>query len=77
MRHAVVGFFDANETWVEAVLQRGRDDGTLAFQGSAREAARLIVSALEGAMLVARPYGDVHRFETAAERLLDGFAPTS
>ena len=35
------------------------------------------MSALEGAMLVARPYGDVHRFETAAERLLDGFAPTS
>ena len=29
MRHAVVGFFDANETWLEAVLQRGRDDGTL------------------------------------------------
>jgi TetR/AcrR family transcriptional repressor of nem operon len=77
MRDAVVGFFDANETWVEAVLQRGRDDGTLAFEGSAREAARLIVSALEGAMLVARPYGDVHRFETAAQRLLDSFAPTS
>ena len=76
MRDAVIGFFDENEAWVEAVLIRGRDDGTLAFEGSPREAARLIVSALEGAMLVARPYGDVERFEVAAERLLAGFAET-
>jgi TetR/AcrR family transcriptional repressor of nem operon len=74
MRDAVIGFFDANETWVEGVLARGRDDATLYFAGSPREAARLIVSALEGAMLVARPYGDLERFEAAAERLLAGFA---
>jgi TetR/AcrR family transcriptional repressor of nem operon len=76
MREAVIGFFDENETWVEAVLAAGRDDGFLAFEGSPREAARLIVSALEGAMLVARPYGGVERFEAAAERLLAGFAET-
>jgi TetR/AcrR family transcriptional repressor of nem operon len=74
MRDAVIGFFDENETWVERVLAHGREAGTLAFEGSPREAARLIVSALEGAMLVARPYGDVERFETAAERLLTAFA---
>ncbi|HET6173229.1 MAG TPA: TetR/AcrR family transcriptional regulator [Gaiellales bacterium] len=73
MRAAVIGFFDENEAWVEGVLAGGREDGTLAFAGSPREAARLIVSALEGAMLVARPYGDVDRFATAAERLLAGF----
>jgi TetR/AcrR family transcriptional regulator, transcriptional repressor for nem operon len=77
MRTAVIGFFDANEAWVESVLAYGRDDGTLAFAGSPREAARLVVSALEGAMLVARPYGDVERFEMAAERLLAGFAETT
>ena len=76
MRAAVIGFFDGNETWVERVLGDGRDEGTLAFAGDPREAARLIVSALEGAMLVARPYGDVERFETAAERLLAGFRAT-
>jgi TetR/AcrR family transcriptional repressor of nem operon len=74
MRDAVIGFFDENETWVEGVLAHGREEGALAFEGSPREAARLIVSALEGAMLVARPYGDVERFETAAERLLTAFA---
>ena len=76
MREAVLGFFDENETWVERVLIRGRDEGTLAFAGEPREAARLIVSALEGAMLVARPYGDVERFEAAADRLLTGFRET-
>src|SRR6478672_1418919 len=74
MRDAVIGFFDENETWVEGVLARGREEGALAFEGSPREAARLIVSALEGAMLVARPYGGVDRFETAADRLLSAFA---
>ena len=73
MRDAVIGFFDENETCVERVLAGGREEGTLAFEGSPREAARLIVSALEGAMLVARPYGGVDRFETAAERLLSAF----
>ena len=76
MREAVLGFFDENEAWVERVLIQGRDQGTLAFAGEPREAARLIVSALEGAMLVARPYGDVDRFEAAADRLLAGFRET-
>jgi hypothetical protein len=40
--------------------------------GSAREAAQLIVSGLEGAMLLARPYDDVQRFNAAATRLLAG-----
>jgi TetR/AcrR family transcriptional repressor of nem operon len=76
MRDAVIGFFDENEAWVEDVLAAGREEGTLTFAGEPREAAQQIVSALEGAMLVARPYGDVDRFETAARRLLAGFATT-
>ena len=77
MRDAVIGFFDDNETWVAGVLAAGRADGTLAFAGDPREAAQQIVSALEGAMLVARPYDDAERFETAARRLLEGFATPS
>ncbi len=34
----------------------------------------MIISALEGAMLVARPYGDVERFQTAANRLFANLA---
>jgi TetR/AcrR family transcriptional repressor of nem operon len=73
MRDAVIAFIDANEAWVEQVLSDGRRDGTIALAGPASDAARLIVSGLEGAMLVARPYGDVARFDTAAEGLLAGF----
>jgi TetR/AcrR family transcriptional repressor of nem operon len=74
MRRAVMRFFDTNEAWLQSVLEEGRRQRTLAFAGPAREAAALIVSALEGAMLVARPYGDLARFRAAAERLLAGFA---
>jgi hypothetical protein len=46
----------------------------LHFQGSARSVARTIVGGLEGAMLVARPYGDIKRFRAAASLLIDGLA---
>ena len=74
MQAAVLRFFDENETWLEELLLAGRKAGTLRFNGSARETARLIISALEGAMLVARPYGDVERFQAAAGALLASLA---
>jgi TetR/AcrR family transcriptional repressor of nem operon len=70
MRAAVIAFIDANEAWVEKVLADGRRAGTIAAAGPPADAARLIVSGLEGAMLVARPYGDIARFDTAAAGLL-------
>ncbi|HTS97614.1 MAG TPA: TetR/AcrR family transcriptional regulator [Streptosporangiaceae bacterium] len=75
MQDAVIGFFDHNETWLEGVLEQGRRDGSLQFAGSARDTARMIVGGLEGAMLVARPYGDIARFQAAAANLLAGLAP--
>jgi TetR/AcrR family transcriptional regulator, transcriptional repressor for nem operon len=74
MRDAVIGFFDANETWLEAALEQGRQDGSLQFAGDSRDAARMIVSGLEGAMLIARSYGDIDRFRAAAHSLLAGLA---
>jgi len=70
MQTAVLGFFDANEAWLEAVLEQGRQEGSLEFTGRARDAARMIISGLEGAMLVTRPYGDAARFRVAAASLL-------
>jgi TetR/AcrR family transcriptional regulator, transcriptional repressor for nem operon len=75
MQDTVIRFFDDNETWISGVLEQGRTDGTLEFAGPARETAQMIVSGLEGAMLVARPYDDIARFEAAAERVLAGLAP--
>jgi TetR/AcrR family transcriptional regulator, transcriptional repressor for nem operon len=47
------------------------------YEGSARDAAQLIISTLEGAMLVARPYGDPERFQSAAARLLANLTAAS
>jgi TetR/AcrR family transcriptional repressor of nem operon len=74
MQHAVIRFFDQNETWLQRVLEQGQGDGSLQFTGSARDTARMIVSGLEGAMLIARPYGDIARFQAAAASLLAGLA---
>jgi TetR/AcrR family transcriptional repressor of nem operon len=70
----VTSFFDATETWLAATLEHGRKDGSLKFAGQALEAARLLVAALEGAMMLARSYGDTKRFDAAAGRLLAALA---
>ena len=70
MQSAVLEFFDHNEAWLQAVLEQGRNDRSLAFTGPARDTARMIISGLEGAMLVTRPYGDAARFQVAADSLL-------
>jgi len=72
MRASVVSFFDYNETWLQQVLEEGRGDGSLQFSGSTRDVARMIISCLEGAMLVTRPYGDIPRFQDAAANLVAG-----
>ncbi len=74
MKAGVIQFFEDSAKWLESVLCDGNADGTLQFVGSGREVAQLIIGALEGAMLVARSYGDVGRFEDSAERLLASLA---
>jgi TetR/AcrR family transcriptional repressor of nem operon len=72
MRRAVTRFFDANEVWLTGVLEAGRAEGSLTFAGPARDVADMLVSGLEGAMLVARPRGDIARFRAVAGCLLAG-----
>jgi TetR/AcrR family transcriptional regulator, transcriptional repressor for nem operon len=76
MQGAIVRFFDDNERWLARVLEQGRRDGTLTFGGPSKDSARMIVSGLEGAMLVARPFDDITRFQSAARRLLSSFLST-
>ena len=70
MREEVKHFFDENERWLAAVLDAGRKAGGLRFKGPALEVARVLVGSLEGAMMLARSYGDASRFDAAAERLI-------
>ena len=51
--------------------RRGARTGRAHLPGDARDAARQWTSALEGAMLLARPYGDASRLSSVARRMLD------
>jgi TetR/AcrR family transcriptional repressor of nem operon len=70
MREDMRHFFDENERWLVAVLQEGKRQKLLKFSGSAAEAAQALIGVLEGAMMIARSYGDVARLEAVSERVL-------
>jgi TetR/AcrR family transcriptional repressor of nem operon len=71
MQQAVVRFLDDSASWLTNVIGRGVSDGQLRSLGSPQAASQAILAGLEGAMLVARPYGDIKRFTAAANQLLD------
>jgi TetR/AcrR family transcriptional repressor of nem operon len=71
MRAVVIAFFDDNEAWLARVIEEGTAAGTFAYDGAAADAAKMLLGGLEGAMLIARPYDDLHRFQAAACCLLD------
>jgi TetR/AcrR family transcriptional repressor of nem operon len=70
MRERLTAFFDANERWLTAVLQSGVQRRSFVFTEPPNARARVLLGALEGAMLVARSYGDPDRFRAAAGSLL-------
>ncbi len=77
MREGVLRFFDHSEAWLRDVLEQGVREGTVAFDGTAGEAARTFLAGLEGAMLLARPSGDIERLEAASRGLLTGLTSVS
>ncbi|MFN8061228.1 MAG: TetR/AcrR family transcriptional regulator [Vicinamibacterales bacterium] len=70
MQKAIRAFFDRNERWLARVLDDGREAGTLRFTGKPRDVARAVTAGLEGALLLARPYGQRSRFNDAASRVI-------
>jgi TetR/AcrR family transcriptional repressor of nem operon len=70
LRESLTEFFRENESWLERILDGGRDRGELSFEGSAASLAAFVVGSLEGAMLVARGSGRMEEFDAAADRLL-------
>jgi len=77
MKDQVRGFFEANEVWLAEVLRRGREHNELAFRGPPVDAARVLIGALEGTMLLARAHGDPFRLRSAATRLLADLGVTT
>ena len=70
MRTGVIRFFDENQRWLADLLAQAQTDQTLTFTGSTDDVAQSILSTLEGAMLVSRPYGDLSRFNATVQQLL-------
>jgi TetR/AcrR family transcriptional repressor of nem operon len=70
LRQDVAKFFAANEEWLTRLLLDGRRQGTIRITGSTRDAARLIVGSLEGAMLIARSSSNPSSFASIAQQLL-------
>ncbi|MFD6156120.1 TetR/AcrR family transcriptional regulator [Nocardia sp. NPDC060256] len=77
MQQSVVHFFERNQAWLTEVLTQGQRERALTFSGSPRAKAQMIISCLEGALLVARLYGDLDMFQTTAAGLLAGLADQS
>lgn len=72
VRSEIKRFFEENEGWLVRILTAGQKARTLRLTGSPEVEARLLTMGLEGAMLVARSYGEPRRFEEIATRLLAG-----
>ena len=66
----VNGFFRDNEAWLTDIISAGQNDGTLHSDTPAVDQARLVLAALEGAMIVARATGDGGRFDAVAGAVL-------
>ncbi|MGA3220855.1 MAG: TetR/AcrR family transcriptional regulator [Acidimicrobiales bacterium] len=76
MQAIVVQFFLDNETWLRRALEQGLTEGTIGISGGTQDTARSIVANLEGAMLVARPFHDIDRFQTVASATITALRPT-
>jgi TetR/AcrR family transcriptional regulator, transcriptional repressor for nem operon len=70
MQSEIKAFFEEHETFLTELLERGRAAGSFHFPGSANDRARLIFSAVEGALLIKRIKGDASYFD----RIIAGIA---
>ena len=66
----VRAFFASVEKWLAGILSKGRSAGELRFPGEPEDTARVLFSALEGAMMAARAFGDEKRLASAGKFLV-------
>jgi len=76
MRDVVSSFFDQNRAWLADLLDAGREAGDLHFTEPSEQAAKIIIAALEGAMLIAGPLQDPAILDSVVCRILADFAPS-
>jgi TetR/AcrR family transcriptional repressor of nem operon len=67
----VRGFFQDNTRVIVQILRYGRQDGTLSYRGDPSRFAGVILSSLEGALLISRCEGGPERLDSILRMLLD------
>ena len=65
----ITHFFQENEIRLTKLLTQGKDEGVFGFSGDTEAMAKLIISLLEGELLIARVHGDVTHFRLVVEQL--------
>jgi TetR/AcrR family transcriptional regulator, transcriptional repressor for nem operon len=65
-------FFVRNTEWLTEILAEGESQQLFILSGSAADHARMLLSALQGALLIARATGDHEAFEQTASSLMSG-----
>lgn len=70
VRAEVKQFFQENEVWLTRLLLQGQEAGEFDLRAGASEMAKSILSALEGAMVIAESLGDPERLGSISRWIL-------
>ncbi|TFE22712.1 TetR/AcrR family transcriptional regulator [Cohnella luojiensis] len=70
VQEGLAQLFNANLEWLEQVLDQGRREGHLNFEGAANVQAHQFLASLQGAQLLARSFRDLSRFDMIADGLI-------
>ncbi|MGV9801359.1 TetR/AcrR family transcriptional regulator [Mycobacterium sp. NPDC003449] len=71
----VRAYFRALSAWLTSVLERGVRQGGISLTDDAHTEAEALMSAVHGAMLAARAYGDPQAFGTITRPVIDRLRP--
>jgi len=71
----VRGYYTDHEAWLSRVLEDGVAAGALRIADAPTMTAQILLSGIDGAMLVARAHDEPARFDAIAYRLLAAIAP--
>ena len=75
MRMRVERFFTTHHAWLAGILERGVQRGEFTLPAPATKTARLVLSALQGALLVKRTTGDMAQLKDVIAVLKAELAP--
>lgn len=67
-------FFARNTEWLTEILAAGNSQHLFALAGTAADHARMILSGLQGALLIARATGDREAFDRTTSLLISGLS---